>query len=65
MVASDEPLPSRVNNYLAGLQAAKRSPHTIDGYRSDLLGIAARRGRAAWSGRGRRADSRSTSSMLA
>ena len=42
MVASDEPLPPRVDDYLAGLQAAKRSPHTIDGYRSDLLGIAAR-----------------------
>jgi site-specific recombinase XerC len=30
-----------VRDFLAGLQAAKRSAHTIDAYRSDLLAIAA------------------------
>jgi len=31
-----------VQDFLAGLQAAKRSPHTIEGYRDDLLGVGAR-----------------------
>lgn len=46
MTPSDEPFLPRVEDYLAGLQAAKRSAHTIDGYRSDLLGIGARIARA-------------------
>lgn len=41
MAPSDEPFVARVADYLAGLQAAKRSQHTLDGYRSDLLGIGA------------------------
>ncbi|HEX8155760.1 MAG TPA: hypothetical protein VF526_00125, partial [Solirubrobacteraceae bacterium] len=32
-----------VRDFLAGLQAAKRSAHTIDAYRSDLLAIATQR----------------------
>jgi integrase/recombinase XerC len=31
-----------VEDFLAGLGAARRSPHTLAGYRSDLLGVAAR-----------------------
>lgn len=42
MSSFGEPFVARVDDYLAGLQAAKRSQHTIDGYRSDLLGVGRR-----------------------
>ncbi len=42
MAPADESFLARVEDFLAGLQAAKRSQHTIDGYRSDLLGVGAR-----------------------
>jgi integrase/recombinase XerD len=35
-------LVARVEDFLAGLQAAKRSQHTIAAYRDDLLGVGAR-----------------------
>jgi site-specific recombinase XerD len=39
---ADDLLLSRVEDFLAGLQAAKRSVHTIDAYRDDLIGVATR-----------------------
>jgi site-specific recombinase XerC len=42
MAPADELLVSRVEDFLAGLQAAKRSAHTIGAYRDDLIGVAAR-----------------------
>jgi site-specific recombinase XerD len=42
MAPADELLVGRVEDFLAGLQAAKRSAHTIGAYRDDLLGVAAR-----------------------
>jgi hypothetical protein len=41
MAPADELLVARVEDFLAGLQAAKRSEHRIGAYR-DLLGVAAR-----------------------
>ncbi len=38
----DDAFVALVEDYLAGLQAAKRSTHTVEGYRYDLLGVAAR-----------------------
>jgi site-specific recombinase XerD len=42
MAPADELLVGRVEGFLAGLQAAKRSEHTIGAYGDDLLGVAAR-----------------------
>ena len=41
MAPSSEPFVDCVQDFLAGLQAAKRSEYTIDGYRNDLLGVGA------------------------
>ena len=38
----DDAFVALVEDYLAGLQAAKRSTHTVEGYRYDLLGVGAR-----------------------
>jgi site-specific recombinase XerD len=42
MAPADDLLVGRVEDFLAGLQAAKRSQHTIGAYRDDLMGVAAR-----------------------
>ena len=41
-MAPADQLIGRVEDFLAGLQAAKRSEHTIGAYRDDLRGVAAR-----------------------
>ena len=46
MPPSDDPFVARVDDFLAGLQAAKRSQHTLDGYRNDLLKLGERIGAA-------------------
>jgi hypothetical protein len=38
MAPADELLVGRVEDFLSGLQAAKRSRHTLGAYRDDLLG---------------------------
>ncbi|HEX8159563.1 MAG TPA: hypothetical protein VF526_19430, partial [Solirubrobacteraceae bacterium] len=42
MAPADQLLVDRIEDFLAGLQAAKRSEHTIAAYRDDLMGVAAR-----------------------
>ena len=42
MAPADQLLVDRIEDFLAGLQAAKRSAHTIGAYRDDLMGVAAR-----------------------
>jgi site-specific recombinase XerD len=41
-VAGDPSFPELVDDFLDSLRAAKRSAHTLDGYRNDLYGVAGR-----------------------
>ena len=42
MAPFEDSFVARVDDFLAGLQAAKRSQHTLDGYRNDLLKLGER-----------------------